>query len=121
MLFEFVTRPSAIVAGASTSRDDHAADAEAASVVGEPGFGPAVARPLALDLARPAIEEVAPLQDVVWLAVGVELAQMIIDIARILATAALLGQMTSVALITGSPGPSESLGVTWQAKRSPRM
>ena len=53
-------------------------------------FGPATARALSIDLERPAMGEVAPVQDVVWAAVAMELAQLLLDIIRVIATICLL-------------------------------
>lgn len=92
LLFEFVTRPSAIVGEVRVTRPGQpTADEEAVGTcVDEPGFGPATLQPLALDLERPALEDAKPLQDVVWMAVGIELVEMLVDLVRIIATVALL-------------------------------
>ena len=53
-------------------------------------FGPAVAHPLALDLAQPTMEEVTPIQDAVWSAVAYELVQLLLDVIRIIAMVCLV-------------------------------
>jgi hypothetical protein len=81
-------RGAALPTGGALEQGTAAALATSFDEVGV--FGPAVPHAITLNTTRPDEEAVHPLQDAVWLAVGFELVQIVLDLIRLIGTVSLL-------------------------------